>query len=495
MKRLLIALFCTASVWSSGIIHAQDPTPSPAKSPVAQSLIRVNSANQAFNFIEPWSKRQPFIRRGIGVVLPGPHVLVSSELLMDYNYIELEEPTTGRKSPARVRAVDYISGLALLEAVEPGFLAEFKPAEISLSTKIGDSVNIFQLDANGTAVATNGTVTSVQVVPYPMEEGLFLIYRINAPLLPQDGSFTVPIFREGKLIGVLMRYDQRNQSLDAIPAPVITRFLKEAALPKYRGFPEVGVSFSNLRDPQFREYVKLGKDQDGIYISDVRKGGPADEAGIKVGDILIAINDVPVDRDGNYNHPLHGKLALQHYLGTELEPGAVAKFQILRDGETRSIDVTLRERMAREEIIPRLNVNEAPRWTMVGGLVFQELTRRMLREWGPEWRKRAPQQLVYYDAFQHELFDDDRAGIVLLNTVLQDETNIGYEDISMMVVTKINDVPILKFEDVSRALQTPVDGRHKIEFNENPRVIYLNAEKATTRDAEIRQTYGLPAAQ
>jgi len=42
-------------------------------------------------------------------------------------------------------------------------------------------------------------------------------------------------------------------------------------------------------------------------------------------------------------------------------------------------------------------------------LIFQELSRQYLREWGPNWLKEAPQRFVYLDRFQWELFPEAAA--------------------------------------------------------------------------------------
>jgi len=486
MQRLLIPLLLLGFL-PAGFLQA-----APEISPVADSVVRVNSTNQAYKFMEPWSKRAPYTRRGIGVVLPDNQVLVSSDLLTDYNYVEIEEPTTGSKTPAEVVVVDYRAGLALLEPVKAGFLDDFEPIELNLQTKVGDTVEIVQLESNGTAVTTEGLVTAVQVAPYSQDNSANLIYRINAALLPQDGSFTVPIFREDALVGILLRYDQRNQSTDAIAAPVIAHFLEEARSDEYNGFGQTGIVMSDLRDPQLRRFVQLPEDEDGVYIANVLTNGPADKAGIQQGDVLLGINDIEIDRDGNYDDPLHGKLAILYYITTQLNVGDTVQFHILRDGEPMTLDVEIEDRGARDEVIPSLSINEAPEYRMVGGLIFQPLTRRLLSEWGNNWRSRAPQKLVYYDSFQDDLFDDDQEDIVILTRVLPDESNVGFDQLSMLEVTELNDQPIKSFEDFEQALETPLDGFHKIQFADSPHVIYLDAETAESRDEAIRQAYGLP---
>src|SRR5262249_61295453 len=83
-----------------------------------------------------------------------------------------------------------------------------------------------------------------------------------------------------KLAGLLLRYDSRSQLLDAIPAPVITHFLKEAEGQNYRGFPSAGFSFFPTRDPALREFAAENGKR-GVYITNVEAGTPPNKAGLK----------------------------------------------------------------------------------------------------------------------------------------------------------------------------------------------------------------------
>jgi hypothetical protein len=71
------------------------------------SLLRVNSNNQAFDFFQPWRKKPPFSRRGLGVLIDGGRILVTAELVANSNFIEIEKPATAQKSSAVVERVDY----------------------------------------------------------------------------------------------------------------------------------------------------------------------------------------------------------------------------------------------------------------------------------------------------------------------------------------------------------------------------------------------------
>jgi hypothetical protein len=60
-------------------------------------------------------------------------------------------------------------------------------------------------------------------------------------------------------------------------------------------------------------------------------------------------------------------------------------------------------------------------------------------------------------------------------------------------VTKINDVPLKSFADVGAAVEKPINGFHKIEFEDNPKTIYLDAKQVSDGNADLLKSYRLPA--
>ena len=129
-----------------------------------------------------------------------------------------------RKTAAKVEVIDYEANLALLEPTEKAFLDGITPLEIALDTVVGDRLAAWQLEPTGALLATEGLVTTVQMTQYPIDVGQFLTYRISIPMQYRENSYTVPLVKNNKLAGLLLRYDSRSQLLDAIPAPIITHF-------------------------------------------------------------------------------------------------------------------------------------------------------------------------------------------------------------------------------------------------------------------------------
>ncbi len=101
--------------------HPTHAAPAAPKAAKVVSVVRVNVTDQPYDFIHPWSKKAPYSHRALGAVLPGNRVLVTAELVADYNYVEFEKAESGEKTPATVETVDYDANLAILKPVDENF--------------------------------------------------------------------------------------------------------------------------------------------------------------------------------------------------------------------------------------------------------------------------------------------------------------------------------------------------------------------------------------
>src|ERR1700681_454810 len=270
-----------------GVAAKKEPAlPAAANKPKGFSVGGGNVTGQPYDYFRPWQKKAPFSKRALGAVLAKGRVLVTADLVANQNYVELERAESGEKSAANVQMVDYEANLALLEPAEKKFLDGITPLDVAVDTVVGDRLAAWQLETTGALVVTEGLVTTVQMMHYPMDVGQFLAYRMSISMQYGDNSYTVPLVKNNKLAGLLLRYDPRTQVLDAIPGPIITHFLKEAEGEHYRGFPSVSFTFFPTRDPQLRNFAgetgKLG----GVYVTSVDPNASAARAGLRVGDII-----------------------------------------------------------------------------------------------------------------------------------------------------------------------------------------------------------------
>src|SRR5256885_13125318 len=312
----------------------ESAVPAPAGKQKQLALVRVNVTGQSYDYFRPWQKKAPFSKRALGAVLSKGRVLVTADLVANQNFVELERAESGEKTAANVEVMDYEANLALLEPTEKAFLDGITPLDIAPDTVVGDRLAAWQLEPTGALFATEGLVTTVQMTQYPIDVGQFLTYRVSIPMQYRENSYTVPLVKNNKLAGLLLRYDSRSQLLDAIPAPIITHFLREADSQNYRGFPSAGFSFFPTRDPELREFAG-DKGKRGVYITNVEAGTPAMTAGLHVGDIVTAVGNHDIDENGNYTDPLYGKIEFTNLLTAHAYAGDGVPFHLERRSEER----------------------------------------------------------------------------------------------------------------------------------------------------------------
>jgi S1-C subfamily serine protease len=492
MKKHLFITLGILLVGLSGALGKKEPAAPAAMSTQKQlALVRVNVTGQSYDYFRPWQKKAPFSKRALGAVLSKGRVLVTADLVANQNYVELERAESGEKTAARVEVIDYEANLALLEPTEKAFLDGIIPLEIALDTVVGDRLAAWQLEPTGALLATEGLVTTVQMTQYPIDIGQFLTYRISIPMQYRENSYTVPLVKNNKLAGLLLRYDSRSQLLDAIPAPIITHFLKEAESRTYLGFPSAGFSFFPTRDPELRQFAGETGKPGGVYVTNIEPNTPAIKAGLHVGDIVKAVANNEIDQNGNYVDPLYGKIEFTNLLTAHAYSGDVVPFQIQRNGKPMQLNLTLQHRDAKDYVSPPYNLDQPPSYYVLGGLIFQELSRQYLKEWGLNWQREAPQRLVYLDRFQSELFPEGNRRVVILSQVLPANSTIGYDDLSYLTVTKVNGKEIKSLGDLAEAVKQPINGFIKVETEEDPKQIELDAAQVATEAPVLQENYGI----
>ena len=141
----------------------------------------------------------------------------------------------------------------------------------------------------------------------------------------------------GELVGIV---NAKSSSSDAeglgfaIPINDAIKVAQELLENGYvTGRPYLGITYLAVTDAQTAQ--QLGVNAYGVYIVDVTKGGPADQAGLKAGDRIVSV-------DGS-------EIAAKDDLGTLMQnhsAGDTLAITVARDGQMQTVNVTLGEKTA-----------------------------------------------------------------------------------------------------------------------------------------------------
>lgn len=472
----------------AGVPEAAPTVEVPAPAEIKNSVVRINSTLQSWSPGQPWEKQPPHQRRALAAIVGPQRVLTTAELVADATYLEFESPDGTHFAQAKVIAVDYEANLALLgpadEAEGNTLFEKTEPLAITAPPKIGESLDILQVEENGLALLTPGSLRSIDITSNFLPGHSFLTYLVKASMQSAASSYSLPVLKDGKLAGVLISYDGKDQICDVASTDIVSRFLKDSAAGAYKGFPSLGISIARTEDSSFRQWLHLTDDQGGLYIQTVRKGGAADLAGIRKGDVLLALDGHPIDRRGYYQHPNYGSVFWGHLVRGEKSTGDTIALSLLREGQPLEIQATLTREEEGSKLVPGYTFGTAPNFLIKGGLVFQELTRPLLEAYGKNWQSRAP--LEFLDALENpEKYEGTVERVVFLSGSIPTPATVGYESLHNLIVRKVNGKDIRDMKSLVEAFKDPSQPLHAIEFAEEDFKVYLDDAVATDVDRQL----------
>lgn len=462
----------------------------PAPVEIKSSVVRINSTQQSWNPGQPWEKNPPSQRRALAAIVGVKRVLTTSEMVADATYLEFESPDGNRFAQAKVIAVDYEANLALLgpadESEGAKFFSDTVPLKIASPPSIGTSLDVLQVEDNGLAIITPGNLRSVDVSSNFLVGHSFLTYLVKASLQSAESSFSLPVLKDGNLVGILISYNSDDQICEVSATDIVTRFLDETNDDTYEGFPSLGIAVARTEDNSFRQFLKLGDDQGGVYVRTVRKGGAAEKAGIKIGDVVLSVDGKTIDRRGYYQHERYGNLFWGHLVRGAKAAGDVIGISILRAGEVKEIEAVLTREEEGTKLIPEQTFGRAPNFAIKGGLVFQELSRSLLEAFGKGWESRAP--LNFLDALQNpEKYEDRMDRVIFLSGSIPTPATVGYESLHNLIVKKVNGKEVRNMKGLIAAFEENSEPLHAIEFDEEDFKVFLDEALATTVDSQLLQ--------
>lgn len=243
----------------------------------------------------------PSSSSGSGFVLDlQGHIVTNNHLMNGSKRVVVGLPT-GRLTPGRVIAQDFLLDLAIIKITAN----DLNPALIGQSSKleIGETVvaigNPFSL--KGGSTVTVGVVSALdRAILAPNGETLYDLIQTDAAINPGNSGGPL-VNRSGEIIGVNVAIAPSAQaisyaiSMDAI-YPHIQSMLTHGTVSR----PNLGMILLTLT-PSIIESFRLGIDR-GVVVAQITPSHVAAQAGFQVGDVLSTIDRRPIYNLGDFWH-------------------------------------------------------------------------------------------------------------------------------------------------------------------------------------------------
>lgn len=264
---------------------------------------------------------------GSGVILdPGGYILTNNHLVQGVTSVVVGL-STGRLTPGRVVARDFLLDLALVRITAPDLV----PAEFSrrAAVEIGETVIAIgnPLALKGGSTVTVGVISALdRSVLTPEGETLYNLLQTDAAINPGNSGGPL-VDRYGQVIGINVAIAPSAQAISyAIAMETIIPHIQSMIVRGSVLRPDLGLIPVTVT-PSVAASFDLESDR-GILALQVEPAKPVGQAGLQSGDVVTAIDNHQIYNIGDFWHAVAG--AGDHMV-----------FQITAQGKTGTATITV----------------------------------------------------------------------------------------------------------------------------------------------------------
>ena len=285
-----------------------------------------------FGFPQSGPQQREKVGSGSGVIIREDGYLVTNNHVID-GADKIEVTLNNNVTyPATLVGTDPATDVALLKIDATGL--PIIPFGDSDKLRLGEWVIAIGSPYDLRSTITAGIVSAKgrSMPNYSGEYKIESFIQTDAAVNPGNSGGAL-VDRAGNLVGINTAIYSRTGSYSGYSFAVPVNIVKKIAY-DLMDFGSVqravlGISMGPITD-KIAEDLKLSS-RNGVYISEVSPSGAADKAGIKAGDVLIAIDSTKITGTASV-----------HETVSRYSPGDMAVLTVIRDGKEKKFDVTFK---------------------------------------------------------------------------------------------------------------------------------------------------------
>ena len=285
-----------------------------------------------FGFPQSGPQQREKVGSGSGVIIREDGYIVTNNHVIegaDKIEVTLNNNVT---YPATLVGTDPATDVALLKIEATGL--PIIPFGDSDQLRLGEWVIAIGSPYDLRSTITAGIVSAKgrSMPNYSGEYKIESFIQTDAAVNPGNSGGAL-VDRAGNLVGINTAIYSRTGSYSGYSFAVPVNIVKKIAY-DLMDFGSVkravlGISMGPITD-KIADELKLSS-RNGVYISEVSESGAADKAGIKAGDVLVAIDSAKITGTASV-----------HEVISRYSPGDKAVLTVIRDGKEKQFDVTFK---------------------------------------------------------------------------------------------------------------------------------------------------------
>jgi serine protease Do len=308
---------------------------------------------QGQQFGEGMPQQPPRIERGIGsgvIISPDGYIVTNNHVVDGATDIKVTL-SDRRILAAKVVGTDPLTDLAVIKV--DGTNLPNVPIGDSSTLRPGQTVLAFGNPYGFRFTVTRGIVSALNrpnPTADPRKPGQFI--QTDAAINPGNSGGPL-VNARGEVVGINTFLYSPSGAFSgmgfAIPTQIVNPVVQSLVRYGKVAHGRMGIGITDVT-PENAKFFDV-HDSDGAVVTQLESGSPGAKAGLKVGDVITEINGKKVTDAGQ----------LQMEVG-EMTPGTEIALQVVRDGKSISVPITLEGMDSDNDTKVADNTNDKPRW-------------------------------------------------------------------------------------------------------------------------------------
>ena len=300
------------------------------------AVVKITTTSQGTG-VNPFGTEIPSTGVGSGVIYDAKGWILTNRHVVDgaENETVKVELKDGREFDGHIYGIDTLTDLAIVKVDEPNL--PVAPIGTSDGLKIGQLVIAIGSPLGMYSFSVTSGILSGKGRDISVDSGQRITNLLQTDAAINPGNSGGPLVdASGAVVGINTAVATDSSGIGfAIPIDIARPIMSQAVAGEALTRPWIGIRFESI-DQKVKKANNLTVDNGALVSTGAGTGSavvedsPAAKAGVKDGDIILAINGIRIDQE----HPLDALLV-------QFKPNDSVTLDVLRDGSQVTLTVTL----------------------------------------------------------------------------------------------------------------------------------------------------------
>lgn len=455
---------------------------------IRRGVVQIKVYSQGYDAYSPWTTTQIRQSTGTGFLIEKDKILTNAHVVSNARYIQVQRHNQTIWYEVEILHIAHDCDLALLKAKDQSFYDDAHIFELGEIPPLNSPVNVVGYPIGGDKISVSrGIVSRKEQSTYAHSQvDSHMVIQVDAAINP--GNSGGPAIQNNKVVGVAFQVASRGENIGyLIPTTVVRYFLKDIEDGVYDGYVELGIRTINSFSQTLRKLRQIPDDIGGVFITRVSRGGSADGY-LKKDDLIYEIDGLPIGRNGTVAYDRDARVDFLETVDNK-HSGDMINLKIIRKNKTMELKFPAK-RMTEFDYL-RHKYDEPFDYILLGGLLFQAVSRDLLQEWNRNSETQGGSQFLYrmFYFIEDDLGSDGTQEDIVFYRKLNHPINSGSGYYLNMILESVDDINVKNLKHFREILSKSKNDFYKLKFRDLNTYLILKKDKVIRADKEIRKLY------